>query len=404
MDSSFFSANRRQLIETSGSELYIFTAYSLQQEHNDVAFPFRQESNFYYLTGITEPDWLLVIDGKTNQEYLIAPEIDTVHTVFEGGASHEDVTRQSGIKQIVARKALPELFRKLTATHKHVYTLGVHPWKRHFNFSINPAQGRLDQLLKRYFEHLEDCRAVLSKQRAIKQPEEIEQIRRAVAATNAALERARSSLSSLTYEHEVEAELTYHLRKEGFNHAYQPIVASGKNACTLHHHANGGKLEKDQPILVDVGAQSAGYAADISRTLPYGQPTERQLQIYGELHRAHQKIIALLKPGLEIKQYVKESDDLMKAAIASLGLSKEQYRTYFPHAISHGLGLDVHESLGGYTTFQTGMVLTVEPGIYIPEEGIGMRIEDNILITDQGNENLSQEISTDFIASSIIKK
>lgn len=395
MDSAFFSANRRRLTNDS-RKLFIFTASSLQQEHNDRAFPFRQESNFYYLTGITEPDWLLILDGKTNEEYLVAPDVDTVHEVFEGSLSHKVITARSGIKQIISHKDLPGHLRELTASHKNVQTLGIHPWKKHFNFSVNPAQSRLDRILKRYFNNIQDCRPVLAKQRAIKQPQEIEQIREAITVTAAALKHVQSRFASFKYEHEVEAEIGYHFRKQNLSHAYQPIVASGSNACTLHHSPNGDRLQKDQPVLIDVGAQSGGYAADISRTLMYGQPTERQHQIYEQLHRVHQEIIALLKPGLSFKQYIKKSDELMQATLLSLGLPKEKYRTYFPHAISHGLGLDVHESLGGYTNFQEGMVLTVEPGIYIPEEGIGMRIEDDILITKQGNENLSNDISTDF--------
>lgn len=404
MKSTFFTANRRRSMDAVDSGLFVLTAYSLQQEHNDVAFPFRQESNFYYLTGIVEPDWILVIDSKTREEYLIAPDIDSVHEVFEGSTSHAAITSQSGISKILPRKAFPELLKKMAVTHDRVHTLGAHPWKKHFNFSVNPAQGRLDTLLRRYFKRSEDCRALLSKQRAIKQPEEIEHIKQAIAVTGEALGHAADILASLAYEHELEAEITYYIKKQGLNHAYQPIIASGKNACTLHHSAKGEKLEADKPILIDVGAQAAGYAADISRTFAYGQHSERQRQVYDQLHQTHQKIISLLKPNLSIKEYVKQSDKQMKAAVTLLGLAEDKYRTYFPHAISHGLGLDVHESLGGYDNFMPGMVLTVEPGIYIPEEGIGMRIEDDILITDDGNQNLSAGISTEFIPSSIINR
>lgn len=396
MDTSFFVQNRRTLVSTVAPKLYILTAHGLQQEHNDVAFPFRQESNFLYLTGINEPDWLLVIDGYSNQEYLIAPAVDPVHDVFDGSLSHDDARQQSGILTILPRSSLSELLRKLTVKHKVVYTLGHHPWRRHFNFSANPTQVQLNRVLKRHFHTIEDVRPDLAKQRALKQPQEIDQVRHAIAVTEKAIDHARRIIPNSLYEHEIEAEITYHFRKQGLTHAYQPIVASGKNACTLHYHAETARLQANQPILIDVGAQSCGYPADITRTFAYGQPSERQQEIYTQLYRAHQDIVALLRPGLSTKEYIEKVDERMKSAIAMLGLDQERYRDYFPHAISHGLGLDVHESLGGYERLQPGMILTVEPGIYIPEEGIGMRIEDDLLITEEGSENLSRAISTDF--------
>lgn len=403
MDSSFFIANRQALVKATRQSLLIFAAYTQLQEHNDVAFPFRQESNFFYLTGINEPDWLLIIDGKSHEEYLVAPNINETDKVFEGTGSHMAISEQSGVKNILPQRDLTVLLKKLATTHETVHTLGTHPWKEHFNFSLNPAQMVLDKIIKKYFKQMTDCRPILSKQRAIKQPTEIEQIRTAIDATRIAFESAVHILPSLKYEYEIEAEMTYSFRKQGLYHAYQPIVASGKNACTLHHHASGGLLQKDCAVLIDVGAQVNGYAADITRTFSYGRPSSRQQEIYDTLTRAHNKIIKLLKPGLSVKEYLEKSDEYMKAGLVALGLQEADYRTYFPHAISHGLGLDVHESLGGYDTFQPGMVLTVEPGIYISDEEIGMRIEDNILITKTGHENLSGAISTDFNVSSIIE-
>lgn len=396
MDATFFAQNRRTLANTAAPHLYIITAHGLQQEHNDVAFPFRQESNFFYLTGITEPNWLLIMDTAADQEYLIAPEVDAVHDVFEGSLSASNAKQQSGIATVLPRSSLPELLKKLATTHTTVYSLGHHPWKRHFNFSLNPSQAQLTRILKRYFQTIQDVRPILAKQRAIKQPLEIDQIRHAVKITQQAIESTSRTIPSLHYEHEIEAEISYVFKKHGLDNAYQPIVASGKHACTLHYTAGGGKLQKDMPILIDVGAQSSGYAADISRTIAYGIPSARQLEIYDHLQKAHHNITALLKPGLRIDEYLAASDRYMRDTITHVGLPEAEYRTFFPHAISHGLGLDVHESLGGYERFQPDMVLTVEPGIYIPEEGIGMRIEDDILITEEGYENLSSAISTDF--------
>lgn len=408
MEQTFFTNNRAKLRDLLAGNLCVFTAYGLQQQHNDVAFAFRQESNFYYLTGIQEPDWLLVVDGKANKEYLVAPDIDSVHAVFEGTLSAEDATKRSGVENVVLRSELHAFLDRLAKDHKEVYTLGAHPWKEHFNFTQNPAQAKLNRSLGRYFQQRHDCRALLAKQRAIKQPQEIQAIQKAIDVTAGALEKVQRALPSLNYEYEIEAEIDYFFKQHGLSHAYEPIVAAGANACTLHYQHNNSPLAEGNLVLLDVGAQATGYAADISRTYSLGPPSERQQAVYDAVHEAHNAIVASLRPNLAIKDYMYLVDSHMKVALKNLGLidndDDPRYRTYFPHAISHGLGLDVHESLGGFEKFQPGMILTVEPGIYIPEESIGVRIEDNILITEKGNENLSAMISTEWASSSIIKQ
>jgi len=149
-------------------------------------------------------------------------------------------------------------------------------------------------------------------------------------------------------------------------------------------------------VLIDAGAKVGGYAADITRTYAIGRPSDREIEVHAAVETAHKAIIDLIKPGFGMKDYHFQSDEIMKKALKSLGLlnAPADYRKYFPHAVSHGLGIDVHDSLGGFETFQPGMVLTVEPGIYIPEEGIGVRIEDDILVTEEGNRNLSAALPT----------
>ena len=144
------------------------------------------------------------------------------------------------------------------------------------------------------------------------------------------------------------------------------------------------------------GARVGGYAADITRTYAIGTPSQREKDVHAEVEKAHRAIIDLIKPGASIKQYSASVDEIMKQALQNLNLfnTPDDYRRYFPHAVSHGLGIDVHDSLGGFETFLPGMVLTVEPGVYIPEEGIGVRIEDDILVTEDGNRNLSAALPT----------
>jgi len=189
-------------------------------------------------------------------------------------------------------------------------------------------------------------------------------------------------------------------RSHNATHAYEPIVASGAHAVTLHYVANSGKLSAKDLLLLDIGARVNGYCADITRTYSLN-PSKRQVDIHTAVVRAHTRIIKLLGPNLAVHDYINDVDEIMKDALIEVGLLNDRsdtdtYRRYFPHAVSHGLGIDVHDSLGAPTYFRPGMVVTVEPGIYIPEEGIGVRIEDDILITTKAAQNLSRRLSTDL--------
>ena len=258
----------------------------------------------------------------------------------------------------------------------------------------------MQRRLKKIFAEVRDCRQDLAELRAIKQSHEIDAMKKAIGLTVDAFADAKKKLPTLSAEYEVEAEFTYNFGKAGgAKHAYDPIVASGKNACTLHYNHNNASLQKNSLLLIDIGARVEGYAADITRTYAIGQPTKRQIAVHRAVETAHKAIIGLLRPGLTVTKYQAQVDTIMQDALMSLDLLKDRtdqvtYRKYFPHAISHGLGIDVHDSLGRPSELQTGMVLTVEPGIYIPEESIGVRIEDDILITDTGHVNLSGSLST----------
>jgi Xaa-Pro aminopeptidase len=286
----------------------------------------------------------------------------------------------------------------LAKQHDIVYTLDTHPDASHYDFVLNPGQKQLQKHLKRIFKDVRDCRLELAKLRAIKQPVEIEVIKKAINLTVDAFEDVKKKLPNLEYEYEVDAEFSYYFRTHGAQgHAYDAIVASGNNACTLHYNDNNDPLAQNMLLLLDIGARVDGYVADISRTYSVGKPTARQIAVHAALESTQQQIIKLLKPGLSVQEYHEKVDDIMQSALKSLGLKRatpDGSRGYFPHAVSHGLGIDVHDSLGHPTEFLPGMILTVEPGIYIPEESIGVRIEDDILITATGHQNLSGALGT----------
>ncbi len=402
MQDSFFSHNRHELSRFLKGGLAVLSAYSSVQRQNDAAFKFHQEANFWYLTGIEQPDWTVIIDGSTGDEWLVKPEVDEVHEIFDGSLSPERASEISGVRKVISRDEGVSLLRTQAKKHSVVYTVDHPPYADQFNFSLNPAITANRKMLERVFTSVVDCQKELAKLRAIKQSEEVKTIRRAIALTIDGFEKVKDSVSAARYEYELEAEFTYLFKRSGgCDHAYEPIIAGGSNACTLHYSQNNAKLASRQLVLMDVGARVEGYAADITRTYAKGNPTKRQKEVHQAVQAAHVDIISLLQPELPVEEYMKKVDVRMKQALRDLGLMKdsndtEVYRRYFPHAISHGLGIDVHDSLGGARYFEPGMVLTVEPGIYIPEEGIGVRIEDDILITASGHENLSAALSTDL--------
>lgn len=388
------------MAESLNGGIMVLAGNSAMQRSNDAAFQFEQEANFWYYTGIDEAGWWLIADFSRQKYWLVEPEIDEVHRIFEGGLSAGDARAQSGCDAVITRDEAMTLLRDLARKHSVVRTLGDHPLKEHLNFVENPAQKKLSTTLSRVFSSALDCRKEIAQLRAIKQPEEIAAIKKAIKITIEAFEHVKSSMHKFGFEYEVEAEFDYHFRKNNLNHGYDPIVAGGARACTLHYSKNSQKLKKSDLLLMDIGARSGGYSADITRTFAAGKPTKRQSEVHGAVESAHKKIISLLRPGLSVLDYQKSVDKIMKQALMEIGLidnaDDERYRYYFPHAVSHGLGVDVHDSLGGADSFQEGMVLTVEPGIYIPEESIGVRIEDDILVTKTGHTNLSARLSTDL--------
>lgn len=400
MHSDFFTINRHNFIKVSDGRLVVLSAYARLQGSNDTAHRFTQESNFWYLTGIEEPDWLVVLDGSSGEEWLISPDVEEIHRIFDGSLSNERASQVSGIKKVLSRDEGMQLLRQLAKKHSVVYTLDQPSWSDHFNFSLNPALKQTRQLLERTFNSVLDCRKDIAKLRAIKQPQEIHAMQKAIDITVSAFEIAKTKLSDYKYEYEVEAEFDYEFKRRGSQHAYDVIVAGGLNAATIHYRRNDYRLKKTDLLLLDIGASVDHYAADISRTYAMGVISKRKQAIHQAVVDAQAEIIDLIKPNFSLQEYQKSSDVIMKRALLSVGLldhnDDERYRTYFPHAISHGLGIDVHDSLGAPRVFEPGMVLTVEPGIYIPEEGIGVRIEDDILVTSSGNKNLSGKLSTGY--------
>ncbi|HEX8389812.1 MAG TPA: Xaa-Pro aminopeptidase [Candidatus Saccharimonadales bacterium] len=395
IDASYFTGNRQQLLSALPDDaLVVMAGYGERQRRDDMAHYFEQEGNFWYLTGIESPDWWLILDGKTGKEWLVAPTVDHVKAAFDGSLDPQRATKYSGIRTVIDPTAATALLTEQKRVHRTVYTTEQpEHLRRRSGMQLDRAQGRMKRTLTDLFETVESCHSHLGRLRAIKQPAEIAAMRKAVTVTLAAFEDARHTLATVRHEYEVDATMTHHFRRLGARHGYDPIVAANANACTLHYVKNDDKLVDGSVVLIDVGARVGGFTADITRTYAKGVVSPRQRAVHQAVREAQLACIELLKPDVSLAQLQNEADAVLGRAIKRLGLPGEKLRDYMPHALGHGLGIDVHEGLA-YDQLRPGMILTIEPGIYLPDEGIGVRIEDDILITADGYENLSAALST----------
>lgn len=395
----FFRGNRDRLRHLfTGTAPIVISANGLLQRNADSNYAFRQDSTFWYLTGITEPDFVLVMDkGK---EYIIMPGRDERRQAFDGKLETLGFSESSGISEFYDEKDGWKLLRSRLSKVRHVATLAAPPaYIEAYGLYTNPSRASLVKKCKEANPDIEvlDLRPQVTAMRSTKQTSELEAIREAIDITTSTLKKLqKKGFEKFEYEYQVEAEITAGFRREGAAHAYMPIVASEINACTLHYSSNNSLLVRGGLLLLDVGAEVLNYAADITRTYAVGDTSKRQQKIWESVVDVQEYAKNLLRPGVNLREYEQRVEHYMGEKLRELGLIKsiehEAVRRYFPHATSHFLGLDVHD-IGDYDKpLQAGMVLTCEPGIYIAEEKIGIRIEDDILITEDGHEVLSSRL------------
>lgn len=398
----FFAGNRTRLQEELRSNLVVLTANGLVQRSADTTFPFRQDSNFWYLTGVNEPDYVLVMNGEST--FLIEPKRGEHRDQWDGAVDKKALRERSGIAEILEHHAGWTRLDQLIKKYKKVHTITpAEAYIEHFGFYTNPARGVLLSALAKHRKlELVDIRRTLARMRQIKQEPEIEAIRRAIGITAAALKVVRGKAGKYRAEHEAAADVTREFIRRGADgHAYSPIIGSGRNAATIHYVDNNQPIEPGDLLLLDVGAEYAGYSADITRTFATEVPSKRQKQVYAAVKRVQAAAYRLLKPGVNIREYEAEVDRIMAGELQKLGLlddidDKKKLKKYYPHLASHFLGLDTHDAADYTQPLAPGMVLTVEPGIYIPEENLGIRIEDDVLVTDTGIEVLSRDIPSEL--------
>jgi Xaa-Pro aminopeptidase len=406
--SDFFSANREHLRKLfTGTAPIVLTANGQMQKGGDEAYPFKQDGSFWYLTGLDYHDLILVMDK--GREYLIVPTRDAVIEAFDGAIDIEEIKRRSGITEVLNEK---DGWKQLEARVKrvqHVATLAANPaYIEYVGMYTNPARRRLIRRLKQVNADIEllDLRQHLARMRMIKQPIELEAIQEAIDVTIDTLKEVTrpTSLAKYAYEYEIEADISRGFRRRGAaGHGFAPVVAGGMNGCTLHYVANGDLLSSDELVVLDVGASASHYVADITRTVSLnGKPTRRQQQVHEAVCAAQDYAYSLLKPGVFMREYEKLMEAFVGEKLRELGLVKTITREavresgLFPHATSHFLGFDAHDAGDYEEPLKPNAVITVEPGIYIRDEGIGVRIEDDVLITEEGCLVLSGRLARDL--------
>ncbi|GHB41199.1 aminopeptidase P family protein [Mongoliitalea lutea] len=403
--------NRQKLIsKLPPKSVAVFHSNDIMPTNADGTMRFRQNNDIFYLSGIDQEESILVIcpdfPNPDMREILFLRETNEHIAVWEGHKYTQDEAEQaSGIQNIQWVANFDQVFNTLISLSDHIF-LNTNEHLR-ADVQVESRDARFIKSCKeRYPLHNYHRVAPLMHQlRAVKEQEEIDQMQIACDITEKGFRRILTFVKPGVTEYEIEAEFIHEFirnRSKGF--AYEPIIASGPNACVLHYIENKEICKDGDLILFDVGAEYGNYNADMSRTIPVnGRFTPRQRAVYDAVLRVQKGAMNILRPRINIQEYHKEVGLMMQSELVGLGLIDKTdianqdpkwpaYKKYFMHGTSHHLGLDVHDVGTMHEPITAGMVFTVEPGIYIPEEGMGIRLENNIVIQENGYLDLMRNI------------
>ena len=400
-DSSFFSRNRKNLVsQILPNSIAVFFSAEEFPRNGDQYYKYRQNSDLFYLSGLTQEKSILVIykdsSSKKTEEYVFIIEPDQKMITWTGHKySKDEVHKISGITNVEFLGKFEEILTGLLLKTSSIY----------YSFSSNiRGIGYENTQIKNWkalFEKkrsnllFNDIDPICMHLRLQKSKEEILVMQKAIDITGNSFKKALNFITPGVWEYEIEAELTRDFINAGANgHAYLPILASGLDNCILHYNTNRKKCLDGDLLLMDFGAEVNYYCADLSRTVPIsGKFSTRQKQVYSSVLSVFKEIKTKIKPGNTIRQLNNECGELIQEELLKLGLLNRSqielqdsempaYKKYFMHGVSHFIGLDVHDAGKKDTILQPGMILSCEPAIYIPEEGFGIRLENDILVDD----------------------
>ena len=407
LNPELFITNRRRFTERlKPNSIAIFVSNDEVPSNGDALYPFKQNSDLVWLSGIRQEDSMVILfpdnPDEKFREVLVLVRPNELKEKWDGKRlRREEATAISGIEKIVWLDSLEGLLQAWVHLADTIY-LDTNENDRKASLLRTRDYRFVDEMRTRYPLHQFERAAKLMKElRAIKTEREVEVVKQAVAITHNAFRRVMQFVRPGVMEYEIHAEIVHSfLSQRADGEAYGSIIASGDRARTLHYVSNSEECKDGELVLMDFGASYGGYAADLTRTIPVnGKFTARQKEVYNACLHLHNYAKSLLKPGISVVDYTEKVGDEATAQFMKIGLLKDEdfknedpdnraYRKYLYHGISHHLGIDVHD-LGTRTEpIREGMLFTVEPGIYIEEEGIGVRIENNVWITKGGNVDL----------------
>lgn len=408
---TLFTDNRKNFTaHLKPNSLALFVSNDILPTNADGSFGFVQNSDLFYLSGIDQEDTILLLfpdvkDGK-HKEVLFIKETNETIAIWEGAKLTKQQAKEvSGIANIYWHHEFQKVFKTFVFQAENIYLNSNEHTRRYID--METAEMRFNKHIKTQFplHTIQRSAPILHRIRAVKHPIEIELIQEACNITEKGFRRLLRFIKPGVAEYDIEAELIHEfIRNKSRGFAYSPIIASGHNACVLHYVENNKTCRDGDVILLDVAAQYANYASDMTRAIPVnGKYTKRQKEVYNAVLRVMKAATSMLKVGNTFEKYNKAVGDLMTEELLQLGLLTSDdvktqqpawpaYKKYFMHGTSHFLGLDVHDVGFFDEPMQAGMVFTCEPGIYIPQENLGIRLENTILITEQGNIDLMKNI------------
>jgi len=416
LSSNFYKKNRINFADSMLSKsIAVFNSNDIYPISADSTyFPFQQHRDIFYLTGIEQEETILLIFPDTEtikeKEILFIKETDEKISIWEGEKlSLEKARDLSGIETVFWLSDFEKVFNSLANKCEKLYI----NTNEHYRAKVE-TQTREDRFInwaKKKYPSLEHVKGnlILQRLRSVKADEEINQIQKACDITEKGFKRILNFVTPGVYEYEIEAEFSHEfLKNSSMGFAYQPIVASGKNNNVLHYVKNNGVCKSGDLVLIDVGAEYGNYSSDMTRTIPVsGKFSKRQRKVYNAVLKVKREATKLLTPGTLWKEYHYEVGKIMSSELISLGLLTKSevknqnpkdpaYKKYFMHGTSHHLGLDTHDYGIIDEPMKKNMVFTVEPGIYLPKEGFGIRLEDDVVIKEKGKvENLMKNIPID---------
>jgi Xaa-Pro aminopeptidase len=410
-DASLFALNRKNFAQRlKPKSIAIFNANDEQLRSGDQNFAFKQNPDLYYLSGIDQEQSILILfpdcPNPLYREVLFLRQTNDHIKVWEGHKyTKEEAKKASGLEQVFWLDEFWTVLQSIIHYAENIYLNTNENDRSVFEVPYRDLRF-IQQLKERYPLHqYERSALILRDLRPVKSEIEVQLTKKACEITRDAFVRVLKFTKPGVSEYEIEAEIIHEfIRQRATGHAYNPIIASGPNANILHYNDNNQVCKAGDVILFDFGAEYANYNADMSRSIPVsGRFTPRQKDVYNAVLRVMRAATKMLVAGTIWNEYHDEVGRIMEAELIGLGLLDKQavakqnpaaplYKKYFMHGTSHHLGIDVHDFASRYKAFEVGNILTCEPGIYIPEEGLGIRIENNILITKNGNIDLMADI------------